>query len=87
MDWPEKLLEIFKDPLFADVRPKSKTPTPDDRMAQKLLEINKWYAANGHEPMESGSSIQERMLANSLKALRKQANDSLRQYDEYQLLG
>ena len=39
MDWPEELLEIFDDPLLADVRPKPKAPTPDDRLAQKLLEI------------------------------------------------
>lgn len=28
MDWPEELLEIFDDPLLADVRPKPKAPTP-----------------------------------------------------------
>ena len=33
MDWPEELLEIFDDPLLADVRPKPKAPTPDDRLA------------------------------------------------------
>lgn len=36
MDWPEELLEIFDDPLLADVRPKPKAPTPDDRLAQKI---------------------------------------------------
>ena len=45
MDWPEESLEIFDDPLLADVRPKPKAPTPDDRLAQKLLEINKWVAS------------------------------------------
>lgn len=29
MDWPEELLEIFDDPLLADVRPKPKAPTPE----------------------------------------------------------
>lgn len=87
MDWPEDLLEIFDDPLFADVRPKPQAPTPDDRMAQKLLEVNKWFEANGHEPMATGGNFQEKLLARSLKALREQANDSLRQYDEYHLLG
>lgn len=86
MDWPEDLLEIFDDPLFADVR-LNQTPTPDDRMAQKLLEVNKWFEANGHEPMAAGGSFQEKLLARSLKALREQANGSLRQYDEYHLLG
>ena len=86
MDWPEELLEIFDDPLMADVRPKPKVPTPDDRMAQKLLKVNEWYAANGSEPFMTGG-LQEKLLAVSLKALRQQANDSLRQYDEYHLLG
>lgn len=87
MEWPEELLEIFDDPLLADVRPKPKSPTPDDRMAQKLMDVNKWFAENGHEPMLAGGSFQEKLLARSLKALREQANDSLRQYDEYHLLG
>lgn len=86
MDWPEDLLEIFDDPLFADVRLKQ-APTPDDRMAQKLLEVTKWFVANGHEPMATSGNFQEKLLARSLKALREQANDSLRQYDEYHLLG
>lgn len=87
MDWPEELLEVFDDPLMADVRPKPKAPTPDDRMAQKLVEINKWIATCGHEPMSDGGSFQEKLLARSLKALREQVNEGLRQYDEYHLLG
>lgn len=54
MDWPEELLEIFDDPLLADVRPKPKAPTPDDRLAQKLLEVNKWVAEHGSEPKADG---------------------------------
>ena len=86
MDWPEELLEIFDDPLLADVRPKPKAPTPDDRLAQKLLEINKWVAEHGSEPTADGG-LKEKLLAASLKALRTKATDSLRQYDEYHLLG
>ena len=85
MDWPEELLEIFDDPLLADVRPKPKAPTPDDRLAQKLLEINKWVTEHGCEPTADGG-LKEKLLAASLKDLRTKATDSLRQYDEYQLL-
>lgn len=85
MEWPKELLEIFDDPLMADVRPKPKAPTPDDRLAQKLLNINAWYASNGREPQTDGS-LKEKLLARSLKNLRDKANDSLRQYDEYHLL-
>ena len=62
MDWPEELLEIFDDPLLADVRPKPKAPTPDDRLAQKLLEINKWVAEHGSEPTADGG-LKEKLLA------------------------
>lgn len=85
MDWPKELLDIFDDPLLADVRPKPKAPTPDDRMAQKLLDVNKWVAEHGREPQTDGA-LKEKLLASSLKALREKANDSLRQYDEYHLL-
>ncbi len=85
MEWPKELLEIFDDPLLADVRPKPKAPTPDDRMAQKLLEVNAWVAANGREPQADGP-LKEKLLAARLKSLRQQANESLRQYDEYHLL-
>lgn len=86
MDWPEELLEIFDDPLLADVRPKQKELTPDDRMAQKLLNINKWVAEHGSEPTADGG-LKEKLLATSLKALRTKATDNLRLYDEYHLLG
>ena len=67
------------------MRPKSKAPTPEDKVAQKLLEINKWVAEHGREPGMSGD-LKEKLLAVSLKALRAQVTDSLRQYDEYHLL-
>ena len=67
-------------------RPKPKAPTPDDRLAQKLLDVNKWVAEHGSEPTADGG-LKEKLLAASLKALRTKATDSLRQYDEYHLLG
>ena len=87
MEWPEELLEIFDDPLLADVRPKPKAPTPDDRMAQKLLKVNEWMAEHGQEPQLTGG-LQEKLLAKSLEALREKAqtNAGLLQYDEYHLL-
>lgn len=85
MEWPEELLEIFEDPLLADVRPKPIAPTPDDRMAQKLLEVNKWVKEHGKEPDLNGS-LKEKLLAATLKGLRAKCTESLRQYDEYHLL-
>lgn len=85
MEWPKELLEIFEDPLLADVRPKAKAPTPNDRMAQKLLEVNKWVEENGKEPNFNGS-LKEKLLAATLKGLRVKSSDSLRQFDVYHLL-
>lgn len=85
MEWPKELLEIFEDPLLADVRPKAQAPTPDDRMAQKLLEVNKWVEEHGAEPGMNGG-LKEKLLAATLKGLRAKSTDSLRQYDAYHLL-
>lgn len=85
MEWPKELLEIFEDPLLADVRPKAKAPSPNDRMAQKLLEVNKWVEENGKEPNFNGC-LKEKLLAATLKGLRAKSSDSLRQFDVYHLL-
>lgn len=85
MEWPEELLDVFEDPLLAGVRPKPKAPTPDDRMAQKMLEVNKWVEEHGNEPGMNGS-LKEKLLAATLKGLRQKSSDSLRQYDVYHLL-
>ena len=71
MDWPEELLEIFDDPLLADVRPKPKAPTPDDRLAQKLLEINKWVAEHdGQRPDINDPDPKIRELAAAFQKLK-----------------
>lgn len=87
MEWPKELLDIFDDPLLADVRPKSPSPTPGDRMAQKLLKVNEWVKEHGREPQMSGG-LKEKLLAKSLEALREKAqtNAELLQYDEFHLL-
>ena len=71
MDWPEELLEIFDDPLLADVRPKPKVPTPDDRLAQKLLEVNKWVAEHdGLRPDINDPDPKVRELAAAFQKLK-----------------
>lgn len=85
MEWPEELLKAFDDELLRDVRPKPKAPTPNDRMAKKLLEVNVWVKEHGQEPGMNGA-FSEKRLAVALKALRENVNDGLLQYDEYNLL-
>ena len=70
MEWPKELLEIFDDPLLDGVRPKVAAPTPNDRMQQKLAEVNNWIAQNGREPSPYGNLKEKRMYA-AMKSLRE----------------
>jgi hypothetical protein len=70
MEWPKELLEIFNDPIFADVRPKSTPLTANDRMLQKLAEVKDWIANNGREPREDGN-LKEKMMCAAMKALKE----------------
>ena len=86
MEWPKELLELFEDPLLDGVRPRPKAPTADDRLAVKLEEVTKWVEEHGGKLPEKTGDLKEKLLMVSLAALRKQANDSLRQYDRLHLL-
>ena len=70
MEWPRELIELFDDPLLEGVRPKAPAPTANDRMEQKLAEVNNWIAQNGREPREDGD-LKERLLYASLTALKE----------------
>lgn len=70
MEWPKELLEIFDDPLLDGVRPKVAAPTANDRMQQKLAEVNNWIAQNGREPSPNGD-LKEKMMYASMKSLRE----------------
>ena len=71
MEWPRELIELFDDPLLEGVRPKAPAPTANDRMQQKLAEVNNWIAQNGREPREDGD-LKERLLYASLTALKEE---------------
>ena len=70
MEWPKELLEIFDDPLLDGVRPKVAAPTPNDRMQQKLAEVNEWIAKNGREPQKDGD-LKEKMMFAAMTKLRE----------------
>lgn len=70
MEWPKELLEIFDDPLLDGVRPKVAAPTPNDRMQQKLAEVNEWIAKNGREPQKNGD-LKEKMMYAAMTKLRE----------------
>lgn len=68
MEWPKELLEIFDDPLLDGVRPKVAVPTANDRMLQKLAEVNDWIAKNGREPRKDGN-LKEKMMYAAMTSL------------------
>ena len=74
MEWPKELLEIFDDPLLDGVRPKVAAPTANDRMQQKLAEVNGWIARNGREPRKDGD-LKERMMHAAMTKLREKGLD------------
>ena len=70
MDWPEELVKLFDDPLLEGVRPKAPAPTANDRMQQKLAEVNDWIVKNGKEPQKDGD-LKEKLMYASLTALKE----------------
>ena len=70
MEWPKELLEIFEDPLLDGVRPKVVAPTANDRMQQKLAEMNNWIAKNGREPQKNGD-LKEKLMYAAMTKLRE----------------
>jgi len=51
------------------VNPRSKSATPEDRLADSFLEINDFYAEHGRIPMVDTTDINERKLGVRLRAL------------------
>jgi len=66
----ELRIEIFDDPLLEGVRPKAAAPTANDRMQQKLAEVNNWIAQNGREPRNDGN-LKEKMMYAAMTTLRE----------------
>ena len=69
-EWPKELLELFDDPLLDGVRPKVTAPTANDRMQQKLAEVNRWVQQHGRVPQKSGD-LKEKMMYASMTALKE----------------
>ena len=70
MEWPKELLDLFEDPLLDGVRPKVAAPTANDRMKQKLAEVNNWIAKNGREPQKNGD-LKEKLMFAAMTTLRE----------------
>lgn len=78
MDWEKELIELFDDPLLADVRPLLPPITADDHLTYSFLEIVSWVTENRREPIDNSDDFKERILFRRLKSVRE--NDIKRQY-------
>lgn len=70
MEWPTELLELFDDPLLANVKPAPAPVTADDRTQKKIEQLRAWIDANGREPSLESKNITEKLLSKSLETLR-----------------
>ena len=70
VEWPKELLKLFDDPLLDGVRPKVAAPTANDRIQQKLAEVNDWIAKNGRKPSPNGD-LKEKMMYAAMTKLRE----------------
>lgn len=87
MEWPEDLLEIFKEPEFRDVHPAVSGGNADERIKEKFQAIIRWYEENRREPSETAPRP-ERMYAQQLKGFRETdwKRELLRPFDQFNLL-
>lgn len=89
MEWPEDLLRIFDDPLFANVHPRPTKPTTADREKEGFIEISNW--SRDHQkraPRINSDDMQEWRLARRLKGIVDDdaRRERLRNEDVYNLL-
>lgn len=83
------LLDLINDDDLGllDIEKKQISATPDDRLAEKFIEINEFFETHGFEP-KSGGDVHEHKLASRLNHIRenKESRDFLKKYDKHNLL-
>ena len=72
-------------PLLKNVEAAKKKARPKDPAVINFLEILDFYKANGREPSITGD-VNERKLANQLRAYRTRLRAKVEQYDDVGLL-
>ncbi len=89
MEWPDELIKIFDDPLFANVHPAVPKQTADDRLKEGFMEICAWFEYNDRNvPRITSGDMTEFKLASRLKSIINDdaRRESLRSLDKYNLL-
>ena len=88
MNWEERLIELFDDPLLANVYPLPPLITSDDRLSESFLEIIEWVEESSKEPLNNPDDFNERILYRRLKNIRSDNEKRLylKPLDSYNLL-
>ena len=89
MEWPEDLLKIFEDPLFAHVHPRVPKPTEEDVVRDGFRALCLWSCEhNGLAPRMDKRNREEWLLARRLQGIIEDdaRREMLRKEDEYNLL-
>ena len=89
MEWPVDLIQIFEDPLFANVHPKLPKPTTEEVVREGFLTICQWSKEHqGRAPRMNKEHRDEWLLAKRLKGIIDDdaRRERLRNEDEYNLL-
>lgn len=89
MEWPEDLLRIFSDPLFANVHPRPPKPTEEEVVRDGFRKICQWSSNHDKRaPKMDKSNKEEWLLARRLQGIINDdaRREMLRAVDEYHLL-
>lgn len=69
-DWPQDLLDIFEDPLFANVHPKAPKQTPEEVVREGFGMITAWSMRHDKRaPRMNRERRDEWLLAKRLKGI------------------
>ncbi|MBR1462060.1 MAG: hypothetical protein IJ604_01600 [Prevotella sp.] len=87
--WPEDLLRIFEDPLFANVHPRVPKPTEEEVVRDGFRVLCQWSSRHqGAAPRMDKRNRDEWLLARRLQGIIEDdaRREMLRAEDEYKLL-
>ena len=60
--WDSMLLEVMKDPIFANIKPVQPRPTSNDRLIKSFNEITDFVEQNGRLPDKDGIFVEKSLL-------------------------
>lgn len=85
--WDSMLLEVMKDPIFANIKPVQPRPTSNDRLIKSFNEITDFVEQNGRLPDKDGIFVEKSLLKRLEGIIADEAKrEKCRPYDTLNLL-